>query len=71
MVNTTGFNIVQKEAIKTKVLIEAGRWLDAERAMLNTLSVITGQAVHFDFFNILTKEEFPWSNPDVLKGICI
>ena len=68
MVDTNGFNIIQEEAYKTKVLIEAGRWLDAKQAMSDTITAITSEAVHFDFYNILTKEEFPWINPDLPQG---
>ena len=53
--DTNGLNIVQKEAQKTKQLVESGLWLDAYEAWISTRVAIYRQSPTIDFFNVLKK----------------
>ena len=55
MIDTNGFNVIQKGADKAKALALANQWLDAGKYSRLTLSDVYSQTTRIDFFNILTK----------------
>ncbi|XP_060832676.1 retinoid-inducible serine carboxypeptidase-like [Bombus pascuorum] len=66
MVDTDGYEKVNKAALRTKEAVDSERWADATRLWSYTEGAIIEVTNNIDFYNILTKIE-PYTNQFSLK----